>query len=55
MTDLETAPTAAALKADLELGVLVLTLDVPGEPVNTLTPRPIGEFESIFARVECDP
>ncbi len=35
-------------------GVLVLTLDVPGEKVNTLGKALLAEFEEIFALVEAD-
>jgi 3-hydroxyacyl-CoA dehydrogenase/enoyl-CoA hydratase/3-hydroxybutyryl-CoA epimerase len=36
-------------------GVLVLSLDVPGEKVNTLGKGMIAEFEGILAAVEADP
>ncbi len=53
MTNIETAPPT--LTSDVDNGVLVVTMDAPGEPVNTLSPRLIGEFESVFARVDADP
>jgi 3-hydroxyacyl-CoA dehydrogenase/enoyl-CoA hydratase/3-hydroxybutyryl-CoA epimerase len=37
-----------------EDGVLVLTLDVPGERVNTLSKALLAEFEEIFALLEAD-
>jgi 3-hydroxyacyl-CoA dehydrogenase/enoyl-CoA hydratase/3-hydroxybutyryl-CoA epimerase len=36
-------------------GIAVLTLDVPGEPVNVLGSSVIGEFESLLAAIEADP
>ena len=45
----------ATLTHDLEDDVLVVTMDAPGAPVNTLSPALIGEFESVFARVDDDP
>jgi 3-hydroxyacyl-CoA dehydrogenase/enoyl-CoA hydratase/3-hydroxybutyryl-CoA epimerase len=38
-----------------EDGVLVLTLDVPGEKLNTLGKGMIGELEEVFAVMEADP
>src|ERR1043166_948605 len=48
-------PSMATLTHDLEDDVLVVTMDAPGAPVNTLSPALIGEFESVFARVDDDP
>ena len=45
----------ATLTHDLEDDILVVTMDAPGEPVNTLSPALIGEFESVFSRVDDDP
>src|SRR5262245_27991266 len=53
MTIIETEP--ATITSALEGNVLVVTMDAPGESVNTLSPRLIGEFESLFARVESGP
>jgi 3-hydroxyacyl-CoA dehydrogenase/enoyl-CoA hydratase/3-hydroxybutyryl-CoA epimerase len=36
-------------------GIAILTLDVPGEPVNVLGSKVIGEFESLLASIEADP
>jgi len=36
-------------------GVALLSLDVPGEPVNVLGSSVIGEFEQLLARIESDP
>ena len=35
-------------------GIAVLTLDVPGEPVNALGSRIIGEFEALLASIASD-
>ena len=35
--------------------VLVVTIDRPGEAVNTLSPALVGEFEGVFLRVDDDP
>lgn len=35
-------------------GIAVLTLDVPGEPVNALGSTVVGEFEALLARIESD-
>ena len=35
-------------------GIAVLTLDVPGEPVNVLGSSVLGEFETLLARIETD-
>jgi 3-hydroxyacyl-CoA dehydrogenase/enoyl-CoA hydratase/3-hydroxybutyryl-CoA epimerase len=36
-------------------GVLIIWIDVPGEPVNTLNRSMVGEFEAVFAAVEKSP
>jgi len=43
-----------ALNAQLEDDVLVVTIDKPGEAVNTLSPALVGEFEGIVLRVDED-
>src|SRR4051812_1088345 len=43
------------LTADVDGGVLVVTIDAPGEPLNTLSPALVDEFESVFAQVDADP
>jgi 3-hydroxyacyl-CoA dehydrogenase/enoyl-CoA hydratase/3-hydroxybutyryl-CoA epimerase len=43
-----------ALSMEVEEGVLIVTIDVPGAPVNTLSPALAGEFEKVFARVNDD-
>jgi len=35
-------------------GIAVLTLDVPGEPVNALGSSVLGEFEGLLAQIESD-
>jgi 3-hydroxyacyl-CoA dehydrogenase/enoyl-CoA hydratase/3-hydroxybutyryl-CoA epimerase len=46
---------AAMLQQELEDDVLIVTIDKQGEAVNTLSPTMVGEFESVFARVDEDP
>ena len=53
------APTPAAahgqtLTSDLAGEILVVTIDQPNEPVNTLSPALATEFEEIFVRVTGD-
>jgi len=53
------APTPAAahgqtLTSDLVGEILVVTIDQPNEPVNTLSPALATEFEEIFVRVTGD-
>jgi 3-hydroxyacyl-CoA dehydrogenase/enoyl-CoA hydratase/3-hydroxybutyryl-CoA epimerase len=43
-----------ALSTRVVDNVLVVTIDRPGEPVNTLAPELIGEFESVFQLVNDD-
>ncbi|HEY5908851.1 MAG TPA: enoyl-CoA hydratase-related protein, partial [Vicinamibacteria bacterium] len=49
------AGTRAFRRERGEDGVLVLTLDVPGEKLNTLGKGMISELEEIFAVIEADP
>jgi 3-hydroxyacyl-CoA dehydrogenase/enoyl-CoA hydratase/3-hydroxybutyryl-CoA epimerase len=53
MTTTEALPTT--LTAAFDENILVVTMDAPGESVNTLSPRLIGEFESLLGRIESDP
>jgi 3-hydroxyacyl-CoA dehydrogenase/enoyl-CoA hydratase/3-hydroxybutyryl-CoA epimerase len=46
--------TSGALTTELVVDVLVVTIDRVGEPVNTLSPELVGEFEGIFLRVDKD-
>ncbi|HVX39687.1 MAG TPA: fatty acid oxidation complex subunit alpha FadJ [Gemmatimonadaceae bacterium] len=46
--------SGAALSTELVDDVLVVTIDRPGEPVNTLSPALVGEFEGVFLRVDQD-
>lgn len=58
MTNTRAEPLASpgrALTSELVDGVLIVTIDRPGEPVNTLGPELIAEFESVFQRVNDDP
>ena len=43
-----------ALSMQVDDGILVVTIDIPGSPVNTLSPALAGEFEKVFARVNDD-
>jgi 3-hydroxyacyl-CoA dehydrogenase/enoyl-CoA hydratase/3-hydroxybutyryl-CoA epimerase len=43
-----------ALAMRVDDGILVVSIDVPGAPVNTLSPALAGEFEKVFARVNDD-
>ena len=43
-----------ALSMRTDDGILIVTIDVPGSPVNTLSPALAGEFEKVFARVNDD-
>jgi 3-hydroxyacyl-CoA dehydrogenase / enoyl-CoA hydratase / 3-hydroxybutyryl-CoA epimerase len=45
----------SALSTQLEDDILVVTLDKPGEPVNTLSISLIGEFEGVFLQIDDDP
>lgn len=42
------------LRTAIERDVLVVTIDRPGEPVNTLSPALVDEFEGFFLRVDED-
>lgn len=44
----------ATLGAELEDDILVVTIDRPGEPVNTLSPALVGEFEGVLLRIQDD-
>jgi len=48
------APADQTLRMTIERDVLVVTIDRPGEPVNTLSPGLVGEFESLFLRIDED-
>ena len=42
----------ATLSMELEDDILIATIDRPGEAVNTLSTSLVGEFESLFLRVD---
>jgi 3-hydroxyacyl-CoA dehydrogenase/enoyl-CoA hydratase/3-hydroxybutyryl-CoA epimerase len=44
----------SALSTERRDEILVIWIDVPGEPVNTLGPSMVGEFEAVFAEIEGD-
>ena len=46
--------TDQTLRTAIERDVLVVTIDRPGEPVNTLSPALVDEFEGLFLRVDED-
>ena len=46
--------TRSTLTTEVENDVLVVTIDRPGESVNTLGTALIGEFEGIFLRLDED-
>ena len=46
--------TTPALTLDVVDGVAVLTLDLPGEPVNKFSPAVIDEFTALLDRIEAD-
>jgi 3-hydroxyacyl-CoA dehydrogenase/enoyl-CoA hydratase/3-hydroxybutyryl-CoA epimerase len=48
------APRREALSMEPQETILVVTIDIPGSPVNTLSPALAGEFEKVFARVNDD-
>ena len=57
MTDTRVEPASyagPALVTDVVDDVLIVTIDRPGESVNTLGPELIGEFETVFHRVSDD-
>lgn len=43
-----------SLSAERRDDVLIIWIDVPGEPVNTLTPSMVSEFEALFGEIEQD-
>ena len=45
----------SAFTLTLTDGIAVLTLDVPGEPVNVLGRAVLEEFQALLARIEADP
>jgi 3-hydroxyacyl-CoA dehydrogenase / enoyl-CoA hydratase / 3-hydroxybutyryl-CoA epimerase len=53
-TTSETSALPPALKTELIGDVLVVTIDRPGAPLNTLTPALIGEFEGVLLRLNDD-
>ena len=57
MTDTHTlvpAPTEQTLRSEIVEDVLVVTMNRPGTPLNTLSPSLIGEFEGMLLRVNED-
>jgi 3-hydroxyacyl-CoA dehydrogenase/enoyl-CoA hydratase/3-hydroxybutyryl-CoA epimerase len=44
----------AAISSEVVDGILIVTIDKPGEAVNTLSPALASEFEAVFARVAKD-
>ena len=52
---LETARSTSAFNTSVEAGIAVLTLDLPGEPVNKLNAAVKRELESLLPRLREDP
>lgn len=46
--------TQSAVSLEVKDGVAVLTLDIPGEPVNSISPKVGDEFERVLAQTERD-
>jgi 3-hydroxyacyl-CoA dehydrogenase / enoyl-CoA hydratase / 3-hydroxybutyryl-CoA epimerase len=51
MTTTSMEPT---ISMDIEQDILIVSIDRPGESVNTLTTSLVGEFEGVFLRVDDD-
>ncbi len=49
-----TAATEPTLSMDVDQDILIVSIDRPGESVNTLTTSLVGEFEGVFLRVDDD-
>jgi 3-hydroxyacyl-CoA dehydrogenase / enoyl-CoA hydratase / 3-hydroxybutyryl-CoA epimerase len=49
-----TTPRRPTLSSDLDDDILVVTIDAPGAPVNTLSPALASEFEDVFRRAQDD-
>ena len=47
--------TVPAFTVEIEAGIAVVTLDVPGAPVNTLSTTVAQEFDGLLTRLEDDP
>lgn len=47
--------SASTLSMTVDGDILVVTIDKPGESVNTLSPALVGEFEGLFLQVDEDP
>jgi 3-hydroxyacyl-CoA dehydrogenase/enoyl-CoA hydratase/3-hydroxybutyryl-CoA epimerase len=52
MSETTARASGHTLSTELRDDVMILWIDVPGEPVNTLTPSMIDEFEQVFADIE---
>jgi 3-hydroxyacyl-CoA dehydrogenase/enoyl-CoA hydratase/3-hydroxybutyryl-CoA epimerase len=52
MTEATKVERGPSLSTEQRGDVLVIWIDVPGEPVNTLGPSMVGEFEAVFAGIE---
>jgi 3-hydroxyacyl-CoA dehydrogenase/enoyl-CoA hydratase/3-hydroxybutyryl-CoA epimerase len=55
MTATSRAGATQTLTTELDGDVLIVSIDRPGESVNTLSPGLVGEFEDMFARIDDDP
>jgi 3-hydroxyacyl-CoA dehydrogenase / enoyl-CoA hydratase / 3-hydroxybutyryl-CoA epimerase len=54
MSETAKSAGATALTTERRDDILIIWIDVPGEPVNTLGPSMVDEFEAIFGEVESD-
>jgi 3-hydroxyacyl-CoA dehydrogenase/enoyl-CoA hydratase/3-hydroxybutyryl-CoA epimerase len=49
-----TAATEPTLSMEVDQDILIVSIDRPGESVNTLTTSLVGEFEGLFLRIDDD-
>src|SRR5262249_7735162 len=46
--------TQPSVKVDVDSGIALVTIDVPGQPLNTLTEQLIPEMDAVLTRIESD-
>jgi 3-hydroxyacyl-CoA dehydrogenase / enoyl-CoA hydratase / 3-hydroxybutyryl-CoA epimerase len=54
MSETATPSGATTLSTERREDVLIIWIDVPGTPVNTVGPSMVGEFEAMFSQIEND-
>ena len=54
MSETTTQAPGTSLTSERRDDILIIWIDVPGAPVNTLTPGMVGEFEALFGEIEQD-